>query len=144
MGEDLSKVVNSILGSKQGVVMPKKVILIVDDDPKSRKLLNAILKVEGYTTIEAINSKQGFELAKAQKPGLILMDIMMPVMDGLTALNLLRNDKATRAIPVAVLCSVAHELNRVISVNLGVVENITKPVDRTELLNTISRLMASA
>ena len=65
MGEDLSKVVNSILGSKQGVVMPKKVILIVDDDPKSRKLLNAILKVEGYTTIEAINSKQGFELAKA-------------------------------------------------------------------------------
>ena len=45
--------------------MPKNVILIVDDDPKSRKLLNAISKVEGYTTIEAINRKQGFELAEA-------------------------------------------------------------------------------
>ena len=124
--------------------MPKNVILIVDDDSKSRKLLNAILKVEGYTTIEAINGKQGFELAKAQKPGLILMDIMMPVMDGLTALNLLRNDKATSAIPVTMLTSVGHELNRMLSIDLGAVEYITKPVDRTELLNTIRRLMVSA
>lgn len=124
--------------------MPKNVILIVDDDPKSRKLLNTILKVEGYTTIEAINGKQGFELAKAQKPGLILMDIMMPVMDGLTALNLLRNDKATSAIPVTMLTSVGHELNRILSIDLGAVEYITKPVDRTELLNTIRRLMVSA
>ena len=124
--------------------MPKNVILIVDDDPKSRKLLNTILKVEGYTTIEAINGKQGFELAKAQKPGLILMDIMMPVMDGLTALNLLRNDKATSAIPVTMLTSVGHELNRMLSIDLGAVEYITKPVDRIELLNTIRRLMVSA
>lgn len=124
--------------------MPKNVILIVDDDPKSRKLLNAILEVEGYTTIEAINGKQGFELAKAQKPGLILMDIMMPVMDGFTALNLLRNDKATSAIPVTMLTSVGHELNRMLSIDLGAVEYITKPVDRIELLNTIRRLMVSA
>lgn len=124
--------------------MPKNVILIVDDDPKSRKLLNTILKVEGYTTIEAINGKQGFELAKAQKPSLILMDIMMPVMDGLTALSLLRNDKATSAIPVTMLTSVGHELNRMLSIDLGAVEYITKPVDRTELLNTIRRLMVSA
>jgi len=124
--------------------MPKNVILIVDDDPKSRKLLNTILKVEGYTTIEAINGKQGFELAKAQKPSLILMDIMMPVMDGLTALSLLRNDKATSAIPVTMLTSVGHELNRILSIDLGAVEYITKPVDRTELLNTIRRLMVSA
>lgn len=124
--------------------MPKSVILIVDDDPKSRKLLNAILKVEGYTTIEAINGKQGFELAKAQKPSLILMDIMMPVMDGLTALSLLRNDKATSAIPVTMLTSVGHELNRMLSIDLGAVEYITKPVDRIELLNTIRRLMVSA
>jgi DNA-binding response OmpR family regulator len=124
--------------------MPKNVILIVDDDPKSRKLLNTILKVEGYTTIEAINGKQGFELAKAQKPSLILMDIMMPVMDGLTALSLLRNDKATSAIPVTMLTSVGHELNRILSIDLGAVEYITKPVDRIELLNTIRRLMVSA
>ncbi len=124
--------------------MSKNVILIVDDDPNSRKLLNSILEVEGYTTIEAINGKQGFELAKAQKPGLILMDIMMPVMDGLTALNLLRNDKATSAIPVTMLTSVGHELNRMLSIDLGAVEYITKPVDRTELLNTIRRLMVSA
>lgn len=124
--------------------MPKNVILIVDDDPKSRKLLNTILKVEGYTTIEAINGKQGFELAKAQKPSLILMDIMMPVMDGLTALSLLRNDKATSAIPVTMLTSVGHELNRMLSIDLGAVEYITKPVDRIELLNTIRRLMVSA
>jgi len=124
--------------------MPKNAILIVDDDPKSRKLLNTILKVEGYTTIEAINGKQGFELAKAQKPSLILMDIMMPVMDGLTALSLLRNDKATSAIPVTMLTSVGHELNRILSIDLGAVEYITKPVDRIELLNTIRRLMVSA
>ena len=72
------------------------------------------------------------------------MDIMMPVMDGLTALNLLRNDKATSAILVTMLTSVGHELNRILSIDLGAVEYITKPVDRIELLNTIRRLMVSA
>ena len=68
----------------------------------------------------------------------------MPVMDGLTALSLLRNDKATSAIPVTMLTSVGHELNRILSIDLGAVEYITKPVDRIELLNTIRRLMVSA
>ena len=74
--------------------MPK-MILIIEDEPKNLTLLRDLLQVSGYSTIEATDGKQGVELAKSKKPDLILMDVQMPVMDGLEATRILKADTTT-------------------------------------------------
>ena len=118
-----------------------KVILIVEDEPKSLVLIRDLLKVSGYSTIEATNGEQGVELAKKHRPALILMDIMMPKMDGYTACREIKLDKVTKAIPVVMLTSLDYELNKEIGKDVGAAEYITKPVDRQELLDVISRFL---
>ncbi len=118
-----------------------KVILIVEDDPKSLILARDLLQISGFTTIEATDGEQGIELAKAKKPDLILMDIMMPRMDGYTACREIKMDKATKAIPVVMLTSLGYELNKQLGKGVGADGYITKPVNRQELLDVISRFL---
>ncbi len=113
--------------------MPK-LILIVDDDPKNLELFRDVLQVVGYTTIEATNGKQGIDLAKARQPGLILLDIQMPIMDGFEALRILKGDATTRNIPVIVLTSYAMKGDKERIFKAGCDEYIAKPVDIDELL----------
>ena len=119
----------------------EKVILIVEDDPKSLKLTRDLLQVSGYTTIEATDGKQGVELAKARKPDLILMDIMMPVMDGYTACYAIKADEATREIPVVMLTAMGYELNKKLAEKMGACGYITKPFSRQELLDVINQFL---
>ncbi len=121
-----------------------KVILIVEDDPDSLRLTRRLLQISGYSTIEATDGKQGVELAKAKKPDLILMDIMMPKMDGYTACREIKMDKATKGIPVVMLTSLDYELNKELGRDVGATEYITKPVDRQELLDVISRFLPAS
>ena len=121
-----------------------KVILIVEDEPKNMTLLRDLLNVSGYTTIEATDGEQGVELAKVRKPDLILMDIMMPVMDGYNACRAIKTEKATREIPVIMLTSLDYELNKALGRDVGAAEYITKPVDRQELLDVISRFLPTS
>jgi len=121
-----------------------KVILVVEDDPKSLKLIRDLLKVSGYKVIEATNGKQGVELAKGKKPDLILMDIMMPVMDGYAACHEIKMEEATKVIPVVLLTSLDYELNKELGKDMGAAEYITKPVDGGELLEVISRFLPSS
>ncbi len=121
-----------------------KVILIVEDDPKSLKLTRDILRASGYSTIEAIDGEQGVELAKAKKPGLILMDIMMPKMDGYTACQTIKTDKATKTIPVVMLTALDHELNKELGRDMGADAYITKPFGRQELLDVISQFLPAS
>jgi DNA-binding response OmpR family regulator len=116
-----------------------KVVLIVEDEPKSLKLIRDLLKVSGYKTIEATDGKQGVELAKAKKPDLILMDVMMPKMDGYTACRAIRADKVTKAIPVVMLTVLDSELNKKLAKDMGANGYITKPFSHQELLDVISR-----
>ena len=121
-----------------------KVILIVEDETKHLKLIRDLLQVSGFTTIEATDGKMGVEFAKSKKPDLILMDIMMPVMDGYNACHAIKTDKATQAIPVVMLTSLDSELNEALGRDVGAVEYITKPVDHQELLNVISRFLPTS
>ena len=121
-----------------------KVILIVEDDPKSLKLTRDILQASGYTTIEAIDGEQGVESAKAKKPDLILMDIMMPVMDGYNACHAIKTDEATRKIPVVMLTSLDYELNKALGRDVGADEYITKPFTPQELLDVISQFLPTS
>lgn len=78
-------------------------ILIVDDEPKNLKLLKDILEVSGYTVLVAANGKEAIETALLHRPDLILMDLNLPVMDGLAATKILKNNPNTSDIPVFVL-----------------------------------------
>ncbi len=121
-----------------------KTILIVEDDPKDLVLIRDLLRLSGFTTIEATDGKQGIELARAKKPDLILMDIMMPKMDGYTACREIKMDKATRAIPVVMVTSIDYELNKELAKDVCVDEYITKPVNRQELLDVIGRFLPTS
>ena len=119
-----------------------KVILIVEDDPKSMILTRDLLKISGYATLQATDGIQGVELAKSAKPDLILMDLMMPKMDGYTACNVLKTDEATRNIPVVMLTAVGYELNKKLAKQSGADGYVTKPFSRQELIDAISPLLA--
>ena len=121
-----------------------KVILIVEDDPKSLTLTRDLLQLSGFKTIEAIDGKQGIELAKSKKPDLILMDIMMPNMDGYTACNTIKKDKETEEIPVVMLTAMAFELNKEFAQRLGADGYITKPFTREELLEVINQFLPTS
>ena len=90
---------------------------------------------------EAPEGEKGIELAKKFQPALILMDIMMPKVDGYTACNEIRMDKATKAIPVVMLTSLDFKLNKALGKSVGADAYITKPLDRDELLDVISKFL---
>lgn len=116
-------------------------ILVVDDEPKNRKLARDLLVVSGYTVVEAENGKIGIEMAKSHKPDLILMDIMMPVMDGYTACHHLRENKDTQDLPIIMLTSVGFELNKKLAASFGSKDYVVKPFNLEELLDKISKFL---
>ncbi len=119
-----------------------KVILIVEDEPKNLKLVRDLLQVSGYKTIEATDGKQGVALARARKPGLILMDIMMPVIDGLEATRILKADATTRNIPVIALTSFVMKGDKERILQAGCDGYITKPIDIQEFLKKVAEYLS--
>ncbi len=117
-----------------------KKILVVDDELNIRRLVRSMLG-EDYVVLEAIDGKEAVELARTESPDLILMDIMMPGMDGYTSLNRIKTDPVTRAIPVAMLTAVGFELNVTLSEELGAAGYITKPFTEEKLKNTIGAIL---
>jgi len=112
-------------------------ILIVEDDPKNLKLFRDLLQTVGYETVEATDGEQGVALARAIKPNLILMDIMMPKMDGLEATHIIKADDAIKNTPVIALTSFAMNGDRERTIEAGCNGYVTKPVDIKELLKTV-------
>ena len=117
------------------------VILIVEDEPRKLKLVRDLVRVFGFTTIEATDGQQGVELAKAQKPDLILMDIQMPVMDGLEATRILKADATTKNIPVLALTSDAMKGDKERILQAGCDGYLTKPIDIQELLKKVAEYL---
>jgi CheY-like chemotaxis protein len=121
-----------------------KTILIVEDEPKNLKLTRDLLKISGYETIEAVDGKQGVEKAKSAKPNLILMDIMMPKMDGYSACREIKADQSTKNIPVVMLTAVGFDLNKKLAKQMGADGYVTKPFSRQQLIDAISPLLATS
>lgn len=111
----------------------QKTILIVDDEPSVRSLAKRFLGAK-YIMLEAGDGEEAVDIAHSQKPDLILMDIMMPKMDGYTALYRIKTDQATKEIPVMMLTAVDHEFNRKLSTDMGASEYITKPFNINKVL----------
>ena len=118
----------------------KKKILIADDEQTVRSLVKRLLS-QNYVVLEAKDGEEAIDIARSQKPGLILMDIMMPRVDGYTACHQIKQDQATKAIPVVMLTGVGHELNKKLSWEVGATGYITKPFILQDLLDVIGPLL---
>ena len=120
--------------------MDKKRILIADDETVVRLTVGRILDKD-YIVLEATNGEEAVEIAKGQKPDLILMDLIMPKMDGYTACSEIKADQATKGIPVVILTAVGHEFNKKFATEMGATGYVTKPFNPQELIDVISRLL---
>ncbi len=118
-------------------VNPRKKILIVDDEPQIRQLLEEFL-TDLFLVNIASNGKEAVHMAKTHKPDVILMDIMMPEMDGVTAVQKLRLDANTRHIPVLMLTAANTSSERIRAFDLGADDFISKPFEIEELISRIN------
>ncbi len=117
----------------------KPTILIVEDDSRNRKLLTDLLTLKGYAVLDAPNGSTGIGLARAHSPGLILMDIQMPEMDGFEVVRILKGDPQTRALIVWALTSYAMPGDEDRIRAKGCDGYFTKPLDLRDLLARIER-----
>jgi CheY-like chemotaxis protein len=120
--------------------MDKPKILVADDEPGVRLTVSRMLEKD-YVVLEATNGEEAVDIAQGQKPALILMDLMMPKMDGYTACSKIRANPATKAIPVVMLTAVGHELNKKFAEEVGANGYITKPFQLKDLENTIRKIL---
>ena len=115
--------------------MSNELILIIEDDPSSRKLLRDTLQVAGYETVESPTAEMGLRIAEERRPALILMDIRLPGMSGVEALRHLRRDPVTR--PIAVIAVTASVVGHSEVMKAGFDELESKPVSIVGLLRKI-------
>lgn len=115
-------------------------VLIAEDNEKSMKLFRDVLRVHGYETLEATTGEQVVELATRSDPALVLMDIQLEGMDGLTALRRLRADERTATTPIVALTAQAMAGDRERFLDAGFDGYISKPVNVVELLAVVRRL----
>jgi two-component system cell cycle response regulator DivK len=116
-------------------------ILIVEDDPRNLKLIRDLLQIRGYTTLEATDGKQGVDMARAEMPDLILMDIQMPVMDGFEATRILKADPVTKNITIVALTAFAMQGDREKCMEAGCNDYITKPLDTRAFVTTVKEYL---
>lgn len=123
----------------------KKVkILCVDDEKRNLELLEAFLMPEGYDVLFAENGKEALESVKRDRPDLILLDVVMPQMDGFQACEALRKDAGTSAIPIIMVTSRDKDRDIVQSLEKGADDYIIKPVAKKELLDKVYNLLSKA
>ncbi|MBS3102471.1 response regulator [Candidatus Woesearchaeota archaeon] len=112
----------------------KKKILVVEDEPHISKLVKFILEKNGFEVMQAFVGQEGIEMAKREKPGLIVLDVMMPNMDGFEVAKILTAAKETKDIPIIMLSSAAQFKDKMKGIDSGAIDYITKPFDKDELV----------
>jgi two-component system cell cycle response regulator DivK len=117
-------------------------ILVVEDNPANMKLACLLLRNAGHTALCAVDAETGLTLARAERPDLILMDIQLPGMDGLTATALLKQDPSTGAVPIIALTAMAMKDDQEKSRAAGCDAYIAKPLRYQELYAAIDSLLA--
>jgi two-component system cell cycle response regulator DivK len=123
--------------------MANELILIIEDNEKNRKLVRDVLQVKGYRTNESETAEEGLKLALEKSPALVLMDIQLPGMDGITALKQLRANPQTKSIPVIAITASAMTNNRQAMLAEGFDGYQSKPISVKDFLGEIERVLAS-
>ncbi len=124
--------------------MENNTILVIEDNDLNMKLLRSLLSIGKYQVLEAVDAETGIQLAKEQRPDLILMDIQLPGMDGLSATRIIKSDPDLNEIPVVALTSFAMEGDEEKALKAGCDGYITKPIDTRTFLKTLTRFFKNA
>jgi two-component system phosphate regulon response regulator PhoB len=117
-------------------------ILVVDDEPDALDVLGYKLKEAGFLPVFALDGARAITMARDERPALIVLDLMLPVIDGLEVCKILRKDPITSAIPILMLTARAGEMDRVVGLELGADDYVTKPFSPREVLVRIKKLVA--
>jgi len=120
--------------------MAKK-ILVVDDEAHIRELIRFNLEKEGFTVIEAVDGSAALKAVRMERPDLVVLDLMLPVIDGLEVCQALKKDAEMSGIPVIMLTAKAEEIDKVLGLELGADDYITKPFSPRELLARIKAVL---
>ena len=121
--------------------MGKLTVLVIDDDPVILELLRVNFEIEGLNVICAADGEEGFRRAKAERPDIVISDIMMPRRDGLQLLADLKGDPTTEDLPVILLSAKAQKTEVKQGLDLGADDYITKPFDPLELIDRLNAVM---
>lgn len=116
-------------------------ILVVDDEPDAIELIKFNLKAAGYEIITAADGEEALKKARATLPDLIILDLMLPEVDGLEVCKILRRDSRVSATPIIMLTAKAAEIDRVLGLELGADDYVTKPFSPRELVLRVKRLL---
>ena len=122
--------------------MPK--VLVIDDDPVIVELLRVNFEIEGFGVVTAADGREGFERAVADRPDVVLSDIMMPRFDGLQLLSRLKTDVATKSLPVILLSAKAQNAEVQQGLDMGADDYVTKPFDPLELIDRVNAVLAKS
>jgi DNA-binding response OmpR family regulator len=120
----------------------KPKILLVDDEPDALDILSFKLKEAGLLPVLARDGNQAIALARSERPALVVLDLMLPGVDGLEVCKILRRDPTTSALPIIMLTARAAEMDRVVGLELGADDYVTKPFSPRELVLRIRKLLA--
>lgn len=121
--------------------MAAKTVLIIEDNELNMKLVKRLLQLGSYQVLEAENAEQGIKIAGIHHPDLILMDIQLPGMDGLSATRAIKKDDALKNIPVVALTSYAMQGDEEKAIEAGCVGYLTKPVNTRNFLREIDQYL---
>src|SRR5512137_2168260 len=118
-----------------------KLLLLVEDDEDNRDLMGFVIARSGLDLemIQAENGKEAVDLVKSRKPDLVLMDMQMPVMDGYTAVSIIKADPEVTDIPIIAFTALARPEDKARTREVGCIEHYTKPMDPEELLTLIQK-----
>jgi len=121
--------------------MGKDRILIIEDDRDIVEMLEYNLKEEGYETLSALNGEEGVALAGRERPNLIILDIMLPILNGFEVCRALKNDDVTAHVPIIILSAKSQETDKVVGLELGADDYVTKPFSPRELIARIRAIL---
>ena len=121
----------------------KTKILVVDDEPDALELIEFNLKSSGFDVATAADGEEALKKARDILPGLIILDVMLPEVDGMEVCKILRRDQRTSGIPIIMLTAKAAEIDRVLGLELGADDYVTKPFSPRELILRVKRLLRS-
>ena len=119
----------------------KSKILVVDDEPDALELIAFNLKSAGFDVLTAADGESALRLARTHLPDLLLLDLMLPEVDGLEVCKILRRDPATSSVPIVMVTAKAAELDRVLGLELGADDYVTKPFSPRELVLRVKNLL---
>ena len=124
--------------------MAKGKILVVDDEVYIVHILDFSLGMEGYEVITALDGEQGLEKAREEQPDLVVLDIMMPKLDGYETCRMLKSDERTRNIPVILLSAKGRNIDQKVGFEVGADDYITKPFSPRRLVERINAILGQS